>query len=58
MADHQTQPPTTADGPAASTLAANLQVFEPLPEDGGDLEAVSFVPKLSRSIRLTILLGF
>lgn len=51
MADHRTQPSTTADAPAASPAGANLQDFEPLPEDGGDLEAVSFMPKLSRSIR-------
>ena len=46
MADHQTQKAAAEDAQALSletaptAPATNLQDLEPLPEDGGDLEAV------------------
>ena len=49
MADHQAEPSATVDAPSASPVAANLQDVEPLPEDGGDLEAVSSVSKFPQN---------
>ena len=51
MADQQAQPTPALDAlaPGIETAAgtpANLQDFEPLPEDGGHLEAVSSLKAL------------